>query len=297
MLIDAHAHAYFHPRIRNAPGGTLFLSAAEQIAFMDQEQIDKAVLLPCGNAEAISDVQGIDEVLHICELYPGRFIPFCYVDPRLTSSLFTPGPSYFEFVLQQYRELGCRGMGELTCKVWWDDPALWAFLEACETVGFPVTFHTSLAGTTDYGVIDEMGLPRFEKTLRRFPNVVFLAHSMGFWSEISDDVRPEDKAAYPTGPVRPDGAVVRLMRTYPNLYGDLSANSGLNALRRDPDFAWRFLDEFQDRLVFGIDRCSPSDDRRHVAWLAAARNAGDLSAGAYEKIMGRNIACLLNLAE
>jgi hypothetical protein len=83
------------------------------------------------------------------------------------------------------------------------------------------------------------------------------------------------------------------MRDYPNLYGDLSANSGLTALERDPDHAWRFLDEFQDRLVFGLDYCSVNDSRRHVPWLTAARDAGNLAPAAFEKIMGGNIAGLL----
>jgi uncharacterized protein len=295
MIIDAHAHAYLNPLIPYAPGRTPFLSAAQQIEFMDREGVDRAVLLPCGNAEAIPEVQGIDEILRICELYPGRFIPFCYADPRLTSSLYTPGSNQFVFVLERHRDLGCRGLGEMTCKVWWDDPRLWALFEACEAVGFPVTFHTSLADSTDYGLIDEMGLPRFEKTLKRFPNVVFLSHSMGFWSEISGGVCPEDKAAYPTGPVQPGGAVVRLMREYPNVYGDLSANSGLNSLRRDPDFAWRFIDEFQDRLVFGLDRCSTGDDRQHIPWFAEARDSGNISPAIYQKIMSGNIMRLLKL--
>ncbi|MFA6928952.1 MAG: hypothetical protein WCT05_01395, partial [Lentisphaeria bacterium] len=38
---------------------------------------------------------------------------------------------------------------------------------------------------------------------------------------------------------------------------DLSAGSGCNALTRDPDFAFQFLEEFQDRLFFGTDVCRP----------------------------------------
>jgi hypothetical protein len=47
------------------------------------------------------------------------------------------------------------------------------------------------------------------------------------------------------------------MRKYPNLYGDLSAGSGCNALARDPEYAIKFMTEFQDRLMFGLDICSP----------------------------------------
>ncbi|PIP15908.1 MAG: amidohydrolase, partial [bacterium (Candidatus Ratteibacteria) CG23_combo_of_CG06-09_8_20_14_all_48_7] len=41
-----------------------------------------------------------------------------------------------------------------------------------------------------------------------------------------------DKTAYPAGKVVPGGKVVAMLRHYPNLYGDLSAGSGLNALKR-----------------------------------------------------------------
>jgi predicted TIM-barrel fold metal-dependent hydrolase len=40
-------------------------------------------------------------------------------------------------------------------------------------------------------------------------------------------------------------------------YGDLSVNSGLNALLRDEDYAREFLARYQDKLMFGSD----CDDR------------------------------------
>ena len=48
------------------------------------------------------------------------------------------------------------------------------------------------------------------------------------------------------------------MSDYANMYGDLSAGSGLNALTRDEDFTRDFLTRHQDKLVFGSD-CSDSD--------------------------------------
>ena len=41
---------------------------------------------------------------------------------------------------------------------------------------------------------------------------------------------------YPEGPIKPGGITDKLLGDYANLYGDLSANSGNNALSRDPDF-------------------------------------------------------------
>lgn len=51
----------------------------------------------------------------------------------------------------------------------------------------------------------------------------------------------------------PDGKLPRLLRKYPNLYGDLSAASGRNALKYDPDFVLTVIKEFQDRLLFARD--------------------------------------------
>ena len=44
-----------------------------------------------------------------------------------------------------------------------------------------------------------------------------------------------------------------LLETYPNLYADLSADSGGNALIRDEEYAIEFLTKFQDKLMFGSD--------------------------------------------
>ena len=53
--------------------------------------VDKAVILPLNNAETPAEHQSAGEVLGICDRYPGRFIPFCNIDPRaLTNSADAP---------------------------------------------------------------------------------------------------------------------------------------------------------------------------------------------------------------
>jgi hypothetical protein len=52
----------------------------------------------------------------------------------------------------------------------------------------------------------------------------------------------------------------KLLGDYPNLFGDLSANSGNNALSRDPEFTEGFLKRHQAKLIFGSD-CSCSDGK------------------------------------
>jgi predicted TIM-barrel fold metal-dependent hydrolase len=295
MIIDAHAHVYANPRIKLTSKSKKFISVKDQIHFMDRFGIEKAVILPIINPEVNAEPQGIDEILCICAEYPGRFIPFCNVDPRLTSSFYSVDPDHFEFVLNQFKKLGCKGLGELSAKVYWDDPALLALLEGCDRVGFPVTFHTSIADSSDYGLIDEVGFPMFEKVLRKFQKIIFFSHSMSFWSEISGRVSVDDKDNYPKGPVQPGGAVPRLMRRYSNLYGDLSAKSGLNALTRDANSAIDFIYEFQDQLVFGLDRCSVDDKGKLIQWLLTAQENGLITDEIYEKIMYKNISRVLEL--
>jgi predicted TIM-barrel fold metal-dependent hydrolase len=86
-----------------------------------------------------------------------------------------------------------------------------------------------------------------------------------------------------------------LMREYPNLYGDISAGSGLNALQRDPAFSWKFIDEFQNRLLLGLDYCSPTNNMQHIEWLSKARDDKNISQEVYEKITWKNVNRILGL--
>src|SRR5205807_18597 len=59
------------------------------------------------------------------------------------------------------------------------------------------------------------------------------------------------------GPVAAGGYTDRLLTDYPNMFGDLSAGSGLNALRRDEEHARGFLIHHRKKLLYGSD----CDDR------------------------------------
>jgi len=294
MIIDVHAHVFAFPKIK-LPGSTTFMSAEDQIAVMNAKGVDKAIILPLNNAEAPAEHQSLGEVLYICQKYPGRFIPFCNIDPRVPRRPDLIKLEDFTFLLEQYREHGCKGLGEFTARLYWDNPSVLLLLEACAKVGFPVTFHTITAEVDSYGLIDEIGLPRLEKVLHLFPNLKMFGHSQAFWSEISGGITPEEKNGYPKTPVKPKGRLPDLMRRYPGLYGDLSAGSGLNALMRDPAHAYEFIDEFQDRLMLGLDYCSVTNNMQHIEWLSSARDAGHISLAAYEKIMWQNINKAINL--
>jgi Amidohydrolase len=58
---------------------------------------------------------------------------------------------------------------------------------------------------------------------------------------------------YPRGPVQPGGRLTTMLDRFPNLWCDLSAESGFNALSRDPENARAFLMQYRDRCLFGRD--------------------------------------------
>ena len=87
----------------------------------------------------------------------------------------------------------------------------------------------------------------------------------------------DDRLGYPAGPITEEGRIPQLMRKYPNLYGDLSAGSGCNALTRDRQHAVKFLNEFSDRLFFGTDICAPDTPTPLVDFLLDLRKTGEIS--------------------
>jgi predicted TIM-barrel fold metal-dependent hydrolase len=101
------------------------------------------------------------------------------------------------------------------------------------------------------------GFERFHTMLEKFPSVKFLGHAQTWWANI-DRNHTDQTVLYPKGPVTPGGLTDRYLSDYPNMYGDLSAGSGLNALTRDEHFAREFLVRHRDKLLFGSD-CSDRD--------------------------------------
>jgi hypothetical protein len=292
MIIDVHAHVLRWPILKKTNTGRPFMTPEEQIRRMDEKGIDKAVILPLTSAEVNAEHQSMGEVFEITRMYPGRFIPFCDIEVRRAGWGTT---ERFRDVLEQYVAHGAKGVGELTCRVYWDDPRLWALFAACQDMGLTVTFHTSPPEAVTYGVIDELGFPRFEKTLQAFSGLYFFGHSASFWSEISGDLTADQKESYSATPIVPGGTLVRLFRAYPNLCGDLSAGSGFNALTRDPSFTYEFLDEFQDRLMMGLDHTDVELDFQQIEWLKSCRDEKHITAEICEKILWRNADRLIGL--
>jgi hypothetical protein len=82
-----------------------------------------------------------------------------------------------------------------------------------------------------------------------------------------------------------------LLQTYPNLYGDLSAGSGHNALTRDETFGPSFLERNKDHLLFGTDYLKPGQETPIVEYMQNT----DISDQARESIVRRNAERILSL--
>jgi predicted TIM-barrel fold metal-dependent hydrolase len=101
------------------------------------------------------------------------------------------------------------------------------------------------------------GFERFPRMLEKYSRVRFIGHAQTWWANV-DKNHADQTVLYPKGPVTAGGLTDRYLADYPNMFGDLSAGSGLNALTRDEDFTRGFLERHQDKLLFGSD-CSDPD--------------------------------------
>ena len=168
--------------------------------------------------------------------------------------------------------------------------------EALTETDLPLTIHIAPQYRGCYGIIDEIGLPRLEKMLTKYPKVKVLGHSQPFWAEMSADITLETRNKYPKGKVT-DGRVAQLLREYGNLYCDISAGSGANAFMRDPEYAAKFMEEFSDRIFYGCDQCLKSNKESYEfnAFLEKMLDDGMLSGENYGKIVRYNAVKLLDL--
>jgi predicted TIM-barrel fold metal-dependent hydrolase len=89
------------------------------------------------------------------------------------------------------------------------------------------------------------------------------------------------------------------MRKYENLYGDLSAGSGWGALARDEEYAATFMNEFQDRLMYGTDICSSSGKLPAPLkeFMIKLRDEGKISEAVFQKIARENAIRVLSLED
>ena len=184
------------------------------------------------------------------ERAPERFVLGYCPDPRL--------PDAGRMLKAAHDIYGAKVCGELKTRMMYDNPDAIRMFRLAGELQMPVTFHLQYCFQNKLhdpwaewfgGTIETI-----ERVLQACPETVFLGHAPGFWIHISGDAfYREGHSAPEHSKVLPGGKVPELLRKYPNLYCDLSAGSGYQALSRDPDFTRSFLTEFQDRVVYARD--------------------------------------------
>ena len=302
MFIDIHTHITYRDFPEFAAGIMNKVPFDEEVLLkrMDMEGIDKSVVLPLVNPEVLDryGCAGNQEVINICKQHSDRLIPFCAVDPRsmlIYGTKGTPGCMYN--LLKIYRDLGCKGIGEVCGSIPIDDDRYGVIYEAAGELNMPLIFHIQRPGGHTYGALDEFHLTGFEKMLKKYPQTTFIGHSMAFWSEISGEVVEADSEKYLQKPYTVKGRLWELFEKYPNLGGDISAGSGAFALKCDPEHGAEFMNKFQDQLFFGTDRFSSIDEPipPQKPLMDQWKSEGRISNEVYEKISHLNAEKLLNL--
>ena len=229
-LIDIHQHTNYH----NRPDDQL-------VAHQRKMGATRTVLLPAGSKFGLAaNCGGNDSVVALARQYPKEYVYFANELPDIAET---------KSVLEKYLNAGAIGIGEQKFHVECDSPAMRLVFDIAKAHKVPVLMHFQ---HDTYN----MGFDRLHTMVEKYPTVVFIGHAQTWWGNI--DKNHIQTVMYPKGPVTPGGITDRLLSDYPNVYGDLSAGSGLNAMLRDEDHARDFLKRHQDKLMFGSD-CEDSD--------------------------------------
>jgi predicted TIM-barrel fold metal-dependent hydrolase len=286
MIIDAHNHPDWHGH-----------NLDKYLENMDKYNIDKTWLLSWEAPRDEYDPNYINCTPHVgeggpipfslCKTYvekaPDRFVLGYAPDPRRPEAI-----DMLEAAIKIY---GVKVYGELKLRMMYDNPDALRMFRYCGKNGLPVIVHIDYEFETGvkyprpnwwYGG----GIDAFERAVKACPETIFIGHAPGFWAHISGDDQ-YNKTSYPKGKVQPGGKIVEMLQKYPNLYCDMSAGSGRNALSRDPEFAKQFLLEFQDRILYGRDYF----DNEHQEFL----NSLGLDVKVLNKIYSENALKLVPL--
>jgi uncharacterized protein len=219
------------------------------------------------NAMALARDNSAEQIAAMKAQYPGRILGwFAATDITKPEA---------EELLNKAVKSGAIGFGELKSHVAAAGPELRRVYALAADLGVPVLVHFQEVPHTATEGTFATGFKDFEAVLKAYPKTKFIGHADAFWANISSDYANE--SAYPNGKIKPGGITDKLLGDYSNLFADLSANSGNNALSRDPEFTASFLKRHESKLIFGSD-CACSDGKgggvSQANNPAAARLAG-----------------------
>ncbi len=224
-VLDIHQHTHYSGR-----------ADEDLIAHQRKMGVTKTILLPAGSKYGLeADAWGNDSVVALAKKYPGEFYFFANELPDIPET---------RTVIEKYLKMGALGVGEQKFEVESDSKHIELIATIAREFDVPVLLHFQ------HGKYNT-SFDRFHKILEKFPKVNFIGHAQTWWANI--DRNHDQPVMYPKTKVTPGGVTDRLLSDYPNMYADLSAGSGLNAMLRDEDHARAFIKRHQDKLLYGSD--------------------------------------------
>lgn len=237
-IIDIHQHTNYAQR-----------SNDQLIAHQRAMGITQTILLPAGspvNRPSTSDGKhnglggvgagGNDTVLAVSRQYPKEFL--------FGANEVTDLPDASKEIAR-YIDLGAIVIGEQKFGVECDSSESQLLYSLAADHGVPILMHFQ------HGTYN-LGFERLHKMFEKFPKTTFIGHAQTFWANI-DKNHTDQKVLYPKGKVTAGGLTDRYLADYPNIFADMSAGSGLNALTRDEDHTRGFLDRHQNKILYGSD--------------------------------------------
>ena len=211
------------------------------VLHLDGSGTTKAVLLTGAAAE--------ERARQTVAANPARFVRFASYDMKQPEAIDS---------LRAAIKNGAIGFGEIKSQVAAASPEMQRLYALAAELNVPLTMHFQEVNQPNSPGTFNTGLKQFDAMLKKYPKTTFIGHADAFWANVSADYAED--TSYPKGPIKPGGVTDKFLGEFPNLYADMSANSGNNFLMRDSEFAARFLERHQNKLMFGSD-CSCADGR------------------------------------
>jgi len=237
-IIDIHQHTTYHGR-----------TDAQLLSHQRAMGVTQTILLPSGsevsrastgfgrmNGLGGARVSGNESVKQFAAAHSGEYLYGANEVTDLPEARAT---------IEKYLKLGAVIIGEQKFKVECDSPESQLLYALAADYQVPILLHFQHEAYN-------LGFDRFHKMLAKFPKTTFIGHAQTWWANI-DRHHVDQKVLYPTGSVTPGGLTDRYLSDYPNIFADMSAGSGLQALTRDEDHARGFLERHQDRILYGSD--------------------------------------------
>jgi predicted TIM-barrel fold metal-dependent hydrolase len=263
-VIEFHAHLTWAGRTADgrtdAEAVTTIAPAAELLPVMDRKSIACLVNLTGGRGAGLADT-----IARFDRSHPGRFLTF--TEPWWSRANDPDYPAFQAAEIERAHRAGARGVKVLKTLglylrdaqgrlVAVDDPRFDPMWETCAALGMPVAIHVG-DPEAFFSPIDRFN-ERYEELARHpdwsfhggdFPSVtaiieardrLFARHPRTAWVALHVGHHAEDLAD-----------VGRMLDRFPNVAVDLAARIG--ELGRQPRACRRFVDRYQDRILFGTD--------------------------------------------